>query len=420
MSIADIVIIVVVALMALIGLWKGFFKSLISFCGWLVSMLIAVLIARVVAEALLDIDAIGNFVAGTEGVSLFSIFRDMLPEEFLALKAGATEAEIRAALGDGIVGSILMPFIGVLTNETIAASALTVGDGIALGMAGGLFELIVGVALFIVLRIIMTLLVLFFKSLIDKDKKQGVLSRLGGFALGAVRGALYCAVLLLAVGFMTPFSFMQPVTEEIDKGVLARPIATQVYALSGKISSNENYYNKLVGLTGLRGELPPEDKDENAEAVKDFAKNALIDEGGLFGKKLHGDTDYMDFAPWVDGLKRVLDDAAQKIESGELETAAENTEYVAGLVRHGDAAGTGNLYKALYVLANDLDVYYSQSEELNVEEQAGLVMIDFANVSSILSDDRCKAVFGTIEFTGNTAEPDLGRLDTEFGVTEEE
>ena len=31
MSIADIVIIVLVALMALIGLWKGFFKTLVTF-----------------------------------------------------------------------------------------------------------------------------------------------------------------------------------------------------------------------------------------------------------------------------------------------------------------------------------------------------------------------------------------------------
>lgn len=283
MSIADIVIIVVVALMALIGLWKGFFKTVISFCGWFVSMLIAVLTARVVAEALLDIDAVGNFVAGAgEGVSLFTLFKRMLPDKLLALKAGATEAEITKALGESVVASLVSPFIGVLRGEMIASSALTVGDGIALGMAGGLFEVIVGFALFIVLRIIMTLLVMFLKSLIDKDKKQGMLSRLGGFAFGAVRGTLYCAVLLLIVGFMTPFSFMQSLTAEIDKGVLARPIATQVYALSGKISSNENYYNKLVLLTG-NAELPPTDnkgetESKEEQSVRDFAQKALVNE----------------------------------------------------------------------------------------------------------------------------------------------
>lgn len=417
MSIADIVIIVVVALMALIGLWKGFFKTVISFCGWFVSMLIAVLIARVVAEALLDIEAVGNFVAGTgEGVSLFTLFRGMLPDELLALKAGATEAEITTALGDGVVASLVLPFIGVLTNETIAASALTVGDGIALGMAGGLFEVIVGFALFIVLRIIMTLLVMFLKSLIDKDKKQGVLSRLGGFAFGAVRGALYCAVLLLVVGFMTPFNFMQPVTAEIDKGVLARPIATQVYALSGKISSNENYYNKLVLLTG-NGELPPIDNDnEDEQAVKDFAEKALVNEGGLFGKKLFGEETLFD--DYVNGLKSTFDGAAAKIENGSINNDSAMA-VVAALVKGDDAASAGNLYKALYVLTHDLEVYQISDDVETVLEYEQYIFIDFANIESLLSIDECEAIFGEVKFEGNPREADLSRLDTAFNVVEE-
>ncbi len=414
MSIADIVIIVLVALMGLIGLWKGFFKTLVTFCGWFVSILVAMLIARVVAEALLDVSALGNFVAGSEGFSLFSFFKGMLPEELMALESSATEAQIRTALGDGVVAAIVSPFIGVLTNTTISASALSVGEGIALAMAGGVFEVIVGIALFIVIRIIMTLLVLFLKSLINPDKKKGVLERLGGFLLGAARGVLFSGVLLLIVGFMTPFSFMGKVTSEIDGGVLSRPIATQVYALSGKITSNENYYKKLVRITGLHDEIPDGSEDENhaAEDVTNFADNALVDKGGLFGKTLFGEDTRFD--PWVNGLKSTFESASANI-NGDAPIEKSSLDKVAGLVKGGEDAG--NLYRAFYILANDLDRYHSTDDQgllLIIENE---IYTDFANIQSVMSDSDCVAVFGNVGFGGLNVEPDLDRLVEAYTYT---
>lgn len=406
MSIADIVIIVLVALMALIGLWKGFFKTLVTFCGWFVSILVSMLIARVVAEALLDVTAIGNFVAGSEGFSLFGFFKGMLPDELMALESSATEAQIRTALGDGVVAAIVSPFIGVLTNSTISASALSVGEGIALAMAGGVFEVIVGVALFIVIRIIMTLLVLFLKSLINPDKKKGVLERLGGFVLGAARGVLFSCVILLVIGFMTPFSFMGQITSDIDQSVIARPIATQVYALSGKIGSNENYYNKLVRLTGLRGEEPDEPSgDTAADDVANFADNALVDGGGLFGNKLFGEDTLFD--PWVNGLKNTFNSASANIK-GDAPIEKQNLEAVAELVKGGENAG--NLYRALFILTNDLNRYHSTDDQgllLVIENE---IYTDFANVQSVMSSSDCTAVFGAVNFDGLNATPDLNRL----------
>ena len=411
MSIADIVIIVLVVLMALIGLWKGFFKSLVTFCGWFVSILVSMLIARVVAEALLDVPALGNFVAGSEGFSLFGFFKGMLPEELLALESSATEAQIRTALGDGVVAAIVSPFIGVLTNTTISASALSVGEGIALAMAGGLFEVMVGVALFIVIRIIMTLLVLFLKSLINPDKKKGALERLGGFLLGAARGVLFSCVLLLIVGFMTPFNFMGQITADIDQSVLARPIATQVYALSGKITSNENYYNKLLRMTGLREEEPddPAGEDTSAEDVTNFADNALVDKGGLFGNALFGE-DAM-FDPWVNGLKNTFETASANIKNG-AEIEKQSIESVAALVKGGENAG--NLYKALFILTNDLARYHSTDDQEQLLIIENEIYIDFANIKSIMSDPDCVAVFGKVDFGGLEVEPDLDRLDEAY------
>ena len=67
MSIADIVIISLVAFFAVIGVLKGVQKSALSTCAFLVAFLLAFFLSKVVAEALLGVDGISKFVIGNEG-----------------------------------------------------------------------------------------------------------------------------------------------------------------------------------------------------------------------------------------------------------------------------------------------------------------------------------------------------------------
>lgn len=407
MAITDIVIIVIVALFALIGLWKGFFKTLISFFGWFIAMLIAVLTARVVAEALLDIPAVGKFVVGSDGFSLFGALKNMLPEGLMALPAGATEAEIAGALGDGVVASLLKPFTKLLTEMGTTASAATVGDGIGIALSGGLFEVMVGIGMFIVCRIVMTLFTLFFKSLIDKDKKMGVLTRLGGFLFGAVRGTLYCAILLVAVGFLTPFQFMQPVTADIDKGVLAKPIAQSVYTLSGKITSHENYFNKLLELAGLKDSAPVEE-DEDATKVKDFLTNAAVDNGGLFGKQLIGGEGRDRYNAWTQGLISHMQTAAAKIANGDYDSQQESMAALAEAVKAGgEAEQAGLIYSTFEALADVLD-RYNKCDDTEMDALETEVEVSFANIKYALDNTPYSNMFGEVQFGGLEAEPTIG------------
>ena len=73
MSWLDLAIIGIVVLGALLGLWRGFFKSVISLFGWLVSFIIAFFITKPIVGALLDAEKVKNFVVGDgSGWSLYS------------------------------------------------------------------------------------------------------------------------------------------------------------------------------------------------------------------------------------------------------------------------------------------------------------------------------------------------------------
>lgn len=129
MSYIDIAIIGVVVLGALIGLWKGFFKTLISFFGGLVSFLVAFFLTKVIAEALLDVGAIRNFVVGSgSGWSLYSWIHGKLPplDEL-----------------SGILATILKPILSVAES---AGGDITVN--VALLLANGIFNILVCIALF--------------------------------------------------------------------------------------------------------------------------------------------------------------------------------------------------------------------------------------------------------------------------------
>lgn len=407
MSIADIVIIAVVALFALIGLAKGFFKTLISFFGWFISILIAALTARVVAEALLDIEAVGNIVAGGgEGFSLFSLFKGLLPDGLKALPAAATAEQITEALGTGVVASILKPFISLLTSTTNAAN--TVADGIALSLAGGVFEIVVGIGMFIVCRILMTLFTMFAKSLINPDKKKGFLGRIGGFVLGAARGALYCAILLVVVGFLTPFTFMEPVTAEIDKGVLAKPIAQQVYTLSGRITSHENYYNKLLEIYRRTTHEITEDE----QAVADFFAGALVDSGGIFEKQLFGEEEGR-YDAVVNGLKSKFAAAASDIRSGKVSANADKIAELAQAVKAADGENeSGAIYAAFESFTDALD-RYNKAEDEDKSAIESELDARLSAIQTLLNDETpFKELFGEISFY-EEAEPEPETPDPE-------
>lgn len=250
MSYLDIAFLALVVLFALVGLWKGFFKSLIGMFGWIVALLIAFFCAKPLAEWLAG-GALKGFVSGTDGFSLYKFISGKLPAELMALPAGATAEQITAALGGGVFAAFMKPFMGLFTSGSFAESAATVGEGMALVLSNALFTLICGVALFIVARIVMSLFCHFAKSAIDSSRTLTAANRFLGFILGAARGALYACLLLFCASFLTGFGFMSGYNKELDKSTICKPVSEYVAQLPEKILNDDNWFTDLLEQAGL-------------------------------------------------------------------------------------------------------------------------------------------------------------------------
>lgn len=228
MSYIDIAIIAIVVLCALIGLWKGFFKTVISFFGLLVSFMAAFFLTKPVVGALLDIDAVKNFVVG--GGSGFSLF-------------GWISGKLSDITSEGVLGTLLSPFIKLSESQGV-----DVHTGVSLLLANGIFSIMVCIGLFIVIRFILLLFTMFANAM-SKGKFVGALNRLLGLIFGAVKGAWHVCVLMFILSFLLGFSFMAPVRNQIDNSVIAAPVYEQVTKLSEKfITGGEDTLIKLLDL----------------------------------------------------------------------------------------------------------------------------------------------------------------------------
>ena len=240
MSYIDIGIIVLVALFALIGLWKGVFKTVVAFFGWFISMLIAVLLTKVVSYALLDVKAIGNFVCGSSGFSLYNWILSFLPEK------GAES---------GIIATIVSPIYAKVAGYAGlgALGAETSRQAVALMLAYGIYSVIVCVGLFVAIRILMMLFTMFVRSL-AKDGKPNVVSRLFGFVVGAVRGFAYSALILMIFGYALAIPQLENnLGAQMENSVIAKPVYTVVQKMTNKMftSKDEETIDKLIKISGL-------------------------------------------------------------------------------------------------------------------------------------------------------------------------
>ena len=197
MSFVDIAIIVVIVLMGLLGIFKGFFKMVVGFFGWFITLIIAFFLTGTIAYAVLDI----NFIAG------FTFFNENSIYSWVSEWGWITSGPLADRLLNGI-------------NE-----AVVYADNVE-SMAAAIFSYyilcaIVFVVLFILLRLVMMLLTFFVKKLRKSDEGPNPLSRILGMLVGFVRGFLYAGLLMLVLSYAIHFNFMEPVLNDIEKGFLA-------------------------------------------------------------------------------------------------------------------------------------------------------------------------------------------------------
>lgn len=247
MSYVDIAILALVALCAVIGVLRGVKKSSLAFLAFVVAFLISFFLAKVVAEALLGIQAIKVFVLGDTPISLYHWLNSVVVvgEGNSVMFAGET------APSDFITQNFYAPMIAIVEKYALTES-FTVSNAVALCSSFVVFSGIVGVGLYIVIRVLLCLVTMIIKALIGKKKSW--LGRLGGFGVGALRGACWSVVATLLfsmIGGFTFFGLIDKAESEFERGVISPHVTQIAYTIKNKMFLPDlDMFSRIVDKSG--------------------------------------------------------------------------------------------------------------------------------------------------------------------------
>ncbi|MDE7405860.1 MAG: CvpA family protein [Clostridiales bacterium] len=249
MSWIDVALLALVVLVGLLGLWKGAKKSALSLGAFIVSFVLAFFLSTVIAEALLGIDSIKNFVLGN-GVgdkAQWSL------ANMIYSGIGSMKLDPKSYL----FTNFYKPMTDVIktatsANATIPSSGISVENaGFALYGAFMMFSAICGVGIFIVVRLLLIIVTVIIKSYIGK--KKTVVSRLVGFLFGAIRGALWVFAFTIVFSCFGGYTFVpgiQSIQNEYgDKAVMCNYLDDWAYGLRNKLLlPDKDAYGRLVEM----------------------------------------------------------------------------------------------------------------------------------------------------------------------------
>lgn len=238
MSWVDIVILAFIVLFACGGVLRGAKKSTLSLVTFLVAFTVSFFLAKVVAEAMLNIEGIKMFVVGDGPVSLYSWIY------------GATEQmpEPSAFIND----NFYKPVLDIIGTFKDYSTAFTMQQGMALYLAFTLFSAIIGVGLFFVARLLLTIITVIVKSFIGKKKSWA--SRLIGFFVGGARGLAWMLAITIVFTSVGGFTFMDAfnsIEKEYETAVIGTHINSWSYAIRNALYlPDANMYARIVTLSG--------------------------------------------------------------------------------------------------------------------------------------------------------------------------
>ncbi len=224
----DIVVIAIIAIFAIVGLFRGFFNGIISLCSIFISLLISIKAANWFAgliRSLVDIDGwFDTLLSGTFGVEeSMVIFGTSYPREKIAA------------------------FL------TVVLSALI---------------------LFIFIRCIIRLLKNLFTSLTDKSKTLSGLNKILGLVLGALKGGVLVVVALAVCSIITSLG-IPGITDTINNAIAETKVTSFAYEIvddfvEGKI--NDKSFDEII--KGIFDEDKAEEQDNNTYIYVSYPNNA--------------------------------------------------------------------------------------------------------------------------------------------------
>lgn len=197
MSILDIIVIAVLVLSLLIGLWRGFLRTLLNLFSNLACIVISILLAKPVTNLVKNwFNMIGSLTT-----KLANSIQGMFPAEGWPATGETVKNSIE---GDGISKTIVKSFI---VNENTYESASSLANEIGSKLAFIILMIIVAIVLFILIKIAIKILAKIFDAITKKSAISGLDRVLGGL-VGLIKGCLFVFVVLSILYAMDSLPFI--------------------------------------------------------------------------------------------------------------------------------------------------------------------------------------------------------------------
>lgn len=192
MSFIDIAILAIVVLCGLWGVLKGVKKSALSLGAFILAFALAFFLANVIAEALLGVDNIKAFVIGNG-------FGD---DAHWSLAKWINENNTKPEPQSYLFENFYKPMADIVEKGRGGVDA---DQAFAIYGAFVMFSAMCGVGIFIVSRFLLTIVTAIIKTYIGK--KKTVMSRLFGFVVGGMRGAIWAFAFTVVFSCFGGYSF---------------------------------------------------------------------------------------------------------------------------------------------------------------------------------------------------------------------
>lgn len=178
----DIIFFVILVIFAIVGVSRGFLKSLVALFGTLLTLVVAILLSKPVA----------GLVDSWFGLS--SVFQGMMVESLHETFQGGIPF-----LLNGIITTLMgADYMAGVTDETIRS--MEFASDVALKLGNLITFAICIIVLYILIRIVLWLLSKLFDAITQNRAING-LDRVLGLVLGAAKGVL-CLFILFGVAFL--------------------------------------------------------------------------------------------------------------------------------------------------------------------------------------------------------------------------
>jgi len=267
--IIDIALIGFVLIGALVGMYLGFVKTLISLIGWTVSLIVGIIFARMVADSLLQVPIFSRLIlGGGSGWSLAGQIESWLPGELATIYATdaiAYQSTINDAMNNSLLGFLLTPLFHMVVDPAAAESGLTVSEIFAMAMANHIFVIFIGFFIMMVVRVFVALITRAVDSFFEDRKNLKSLDRAGGFFIGIAKYCLYVFIIFIGFSFVSATPFMRPVRTQIERTHITVHIAEGTIRVADRyLNGDDGLIARIIELSG-RGSGQDNQTENNEE-----------------------------------------------------------------------------------------------------------------------------------------------------------